>query len=172
VSATIAALPARPGYSMKSGNGYCYPNPGTLRLSADGLGGAFARIQFGINGDGVLMIETEIGTPNPPRDCSTAIPRYFTQMHYYRTIAPARASWPDEVLLCNEPTGSTPPTYAIAATPGVEADASYGDGTIVRISSGVNPGSAGAFTPQQLAAAAADPRLKATIPSAPFLATT
>jgi len=147
VSKTVAALPARSDYSMQSGYGWCGLNPGMTRSPNDGLYIAYAVVNLGINREaGELTINVAIDEPSPPRVCSAATAAEHEQL---------------SVLFCVEATSTTPVTYALGGPDGyARATAVYGDGTLVYLEYYGN-----AITPQQLAAAAADPGLYAIIPS-------
>lgn len=94
--------------------------------------------------------------PTPPVDCETEVTEFNAQAA--ENGLPGAA-----LLLCHEPTPTTPLTYVLGFDEDtIEATAAYDDGTVVELYY-----IGDAITAEQLAAAAADPGLYATIPSAP-----
>jgi hypothetical protein len=168
VAATIAALPARSDYSLQSGYNFCFgspdptPVPGYTPAPGAGVGSAYAVVRLGMDGeDGSLSIDIQIGVPTPPVDCETEVAEF--------NAGAAGNGLPGAVLLlCHEPTPTTPLTYVLGFDEdSIEATAAYDDGTVIEL---YYVGDA--ITAEQLAAAAADPGLYATIPPAPSATTT
>lgn len=172
VSATVAALPARSDYSMQSGHTFCFGFPGQTEAPGytpapdAGVGSAYAVVDLGMDGeDGRLSIDIQIGVPTPPVDCEAEVTEFNARAADVFGEGAAENGLPTAVLLlCHEPTPTTPLTYVLGfGDDSMAATAAYDDGTVVELSySGGD-----AITAEQLAAAAADPGLYATIPSAP-----
>jgi hypothetical protein len=137
VTAAVAALPARSDYSMQSGYAWCDLSPELgLPETANGWKISSAIVNLGRNREhGLVVIDISVRVPHQPTSCAEVSP-------------------PEALLFC---TPGTPLTYAYGQPESV-VTAVYGGGIEIRMTVDGD-----ALMVEQVAAAAADPGLYATI---------